>query len=248
MPQEKEIALFVTCLIDNLRPSIGFDVVALLEQSGYKVIVPEAQTCCGQVNYNGGDNKNAQKTARKVIDTFLPFETVVVPSGSCGSMIKHHYIELLSDDPDYQQKAKLLANKVFELSCFLTEVAQFEARHKIDKKVSYHDACAGLREMGIKAQPRQLLSEAGAEIIELAEAETCCGFGGAFCVKYPDISDAMVSNKIKDAQASGASALVTGDLGCLMNMEGKLNREGVELPVYHFAELLNGKGLEGETH
>ena len=237
--KQKEVALFVTCLIDTIRPSLGFDVVSLLERSGYQVVVPEAQTCCGQPNYNGGDKQNAEITARQVIDTFLPYRFVVVASGSCGGMIKHHYPDLLNDDREYGDKARELAAKVYELSNFLTEVAGYIPVKNINSKITYHDACAGLREMGIKQQPRQLLKLAGAEIIELAEPEVCCGFGGTFCVKYPDISNRLVEKKIQDAINSGADAIVAGDLGCILNIEGKLNRQEHKLPVYHFAELLS---------
>ncbi|HJL61072.1 MAG TPA: (Fe-S)-binding protein [Pseudomonadales bacterium] len=235
---QKEVALFVTCLIDNVRPGIGFSVVTLLEQSGYSVVVPERQTCCGQPNYNGGDKDNALKVARQVIDVFLPYKYVVVASGSCGGMIKQHYPDLLADDSEYRKKAEQLADKVYELSCFLTEVVCFKPEKTEVKKVTYHDACAGLRELKIKDQPRQLLKQAGAEIVEMSEPEVCCGFGGTFCVKYPDISNRMVEKKGLDALNSGADALVSGDLGCILNMEGKLHRDGHDLPVYHYAELL----------
>lgn len=238
---KKEVALFVTCLIDNLRPDIGFNVVSLIEDSGFKVVVPEAQSCCGQPNFNGGDKRNAQKTARKVIDTFLEYEYVVIASGSCGGMIKHHYMDLLFEDEPYRQKAEALASKTYELSCFLTEVAHYKPVFKNDLEITYHDACAGLRELGIKEQPRALLKQSGTKILEMQEPEVCCGFGGAFCVKYPEISNQMVEKKVVDANKAHAAALVTGDVGCLMNMEGKLKRMGIDLPVYHYAELLARK-------
>ncbi len=234
----KQVALFVTCLVNNVKPSLGFDVVTILESCGYEVVVPGQQTCCGQPNYNGGGRDAAKAIARQVIDTFLPFEAVVIPSGSCGGMISKHYVELLADDAAYSEKATALSAKVYELSQFLVEKANYQPKAAPAMQVTYHDACAGLRELGIKSQPRTLLEQAGHQITELAEAETCCGFGGTFCVKYPDISNAMVARKTRDVVASGAEALVSGDLGCILNMEGKLNREGREVPVYHFAELL----------
>ncbi|MFT7688760.1 MAG: L-lactate dehydrogenase complex protein LldE [Candidatus Azotimanducaceae bacterium] len=236
--EKKEVALFITCLVDNLRPDIGFDTVKVIEQCGFTVVVPDAQTCCGQPNFNGGDQINAKRTAKVVIDIFLEFEYTVIPSGSCGGMIKQHYVDLFDDDPIYRDKAELLAGKVFELSHFLTEIADFKIKKKVDKKVTYHDACAGLRELGVKKQPRSLLDQLGVEIIEMEEPEVCCGFGGAFCVKYPEISNEMVEKKIRDAINTGADALVTGDVGCLMNMEGKIERLELDLPVYHFVELL----------
>ena len=241
-PVKKEVALFVTCLVDNLRPDIGFDIAKVIEQSGFSVVVPVAQTCCGQPNFNGGDRANAKKTAMAMIDIFLRFDYTVIPSGSCGGMIKQHYVDLFDDDPIYKEKAALFADKVFELSQFLTDIANFKADSKIEKrlekKVTYHDACAGLRELGVKNQPRNLLSQFGVEIVEMEEPEVCCGFGGAFCVKYPEISNEMVEKKVRDAKNTGAEALVTGDLGCLMNMEGKIKRLELDLPVYHFVEIL----------
>jgi len=233
-----EVAFFVTCLIDNLRPDIGFSVVSLIEDAGFKVVIPELQSCCGQPNFNGGDKLNAQKTARKVIDAFIDYEYVVIASGSCGGMIKHHYNDLLSDDALYRQKAERLANKVYELSHFLSEVANYKPVFIDKMEVTYHDACAGLRELDIKKQPRALLEQSGVHIVEMDEAEVCCGFGGAFCVKYPEISNQMVEKKVMDANKTHAAALVTGDLGCLMNMEGKLHRLGIDLQVFHYAELL----------
>ncbi len=239
--EKKEVALFVTCLIDNLRPDIAFSTISLLEEYNCSVVVPESQTCCGQPNYNGGDKSNARRTARSVIDTFLDYEYVVIPSGSCGAMIKHHYEVLLDDDKQYTAKARQLSGRVFELSSFLVEVLNIKPKKSINKRVTYHDACAGLRELNIKSQPRQLIGDAGAEVVEMDDAEVCCGFGGMFCVKYPDISNHMADQKVANIIDSGADAVATGDLGCLMNIEGKLHRAGHDIPVYHFAELLAGE-------
>lgn len=235
---EPSVALFVTCLVENIKPAVGFSAIALLEDAGYKVLVPAAQSCCGQPNYNGGDKANAIKTAQHVIDTFLPYDYVVIPSGSCGGMIKHHYPALLSDDPGYQKKAEQLAAKTYELSQFLVQVADYHVKPVDSETVTYHDACAGLRELGIGTQPRQLLNAAGIEITELKETESCCGFGGTFCVKYPEISAAMAERKVSDVLSTGAKTLVMGDLGCILNIEGKLHRDGHDVAVKHFAELL----------
>lgn len=235
---KNEVALFVTCLIDSLRPDLGFSIVNVIEQCGYSVVVPDTQSCCGQPNFNGGDRVNAKATARHMIDIFEKYDYTVIASGSCGGMIKHHYVDLFDDDPIYKEKARLLATKVFELSQFLTDIAKYQPEFRAIKRVTYHDACAGLRELGIKTQPRNLLKQTGVEIVEMEEPDVCCGFGGTFCVKYPEISNEMVEKKVNDAKRTGAEALVTGDLGCLMNMEGKINRLGLNLPVYHFAELL----------
>jgi L-lactate dehydrogenase complex protein LldE len=237
----REVALFVTCLIDLIRPDIGFSVVRVLEDAGYRVVVPPLQTCCGQPNYNGGDSDGARAVARRTIDCLQDHEYVVVPSGSCGGMIRHHYPLLLADDGVYAEKSKNLAGRVYELSTFLVEIAGYRPKRRELGTVTYHDGCAGLRELGIKRQPRTLLMEAGAEIVECNQAEVCCGFGGTFCVKYPEISNNMVQHKVEDARASGASCLVAGDLGCILNLEGKIHREGLDMAVFHFAELLAGE-------
>lgn len=232
------VALFVTCLIENMKPAIAFDTIALLEDAGYTVVVPANQVCCGQPNLNGGDRDNAIATAQRVVDEFLRFDYVVIPSGSCGGMLKHHYPELLADNSDYRDKSTRLAERVFELSQFLTEVADYTPSVVNCEAVTYHDACAGLRELDIKSAPRQLLNHAGVAILELQETESCCGFGGTFCVKYPDISAAMTERKVQDVLSTGANTLVMGDLGCMLNIEGKLHRDGHGVRVLHYAELL----------
>lgn len=238
MPDDKSVALFVTCLIDLVRPEVGFSVVRVLEDAGYKVHVPRTQTCCGQPNYNGGDPEGAMRIARATIETFEGFRYVVVASGSCCGMLKHHYPKLLATDRAYAKRAVDLAGRVYELSQFLVDIADYQPKKLPPTKVTYHDACAGLRELGIKAQPRQLLERAGATIVESAGAEVCCGFGGTFCVKYPDVSNAMVGRKIADIEASGAAQVAAGDLGCLLNIEGKLHREASTMVAKHFVELL----------
>lgn len=245
-PDKPQVALLVTCLVDIVRPDVGFSVVEVLEDAGYEVIVPERQTCCGQPNYNGGDRRGAILTARTVIDTFEGYDYVVVPSGSCGGMMGHHYPELLADDPIYAGRAKAFAAKVYELSQFLVHVADYQPPVTNPGRVTCHDACAGLRELGVKSEPRTLLERAGAEIVEAGRAEVCCGFGGTFCVKYPEISDAMVRHKLEDAKSTGAPCMVTGDLGCLLNMEGKLHRDGETMQVRHFVELLVDGGSKRE--
>jgi len=236
------VALFVTCLVDLYRPNVGFAAIRLLEKAGCQVEVPEAQTCCGQPAYNSGDRATARDLARAVVDCFLGFDYVVVPSGSCGGMISHHYPGLFDDDPQYRGRAETLAAKTFELMAFLTDVMGMEGvEARYEGSVVYHDSCSGLRELGVKAQPRKLLaSVAGLSLTELAEPELCCGFGGTFCVKYPDISVRMVADKTKDIQATGAGTLLAGDLGCLLNMAGRLKREGAPVKVRHVAEVLAG--------
>jgi len=249
MPETRpRVALFVTCLVDLYRPSIGFAAIRLLEAAGCQVEVPEVQTCCGQPAYNSGDRQTAKALARSVIDAFLPYDYTVVPSGSCGGQIGQHYPGLFDEeDPQYRGKAEALAAKTHELVSFLTDVLGVEAvQARYDGVVTYHDSCAGLRELGVKAQPRRLLSSVeGLTLKELPDAEVCCGFGGTFCVKYPEISVRMVSDKAKDVVATGADTLLAGDMGCLLNMAGRLAREGAPVKVRHVAEVL--AGMTGEV-
>jgi L-lactate dehydrogenase complex protein LldE len=236
------VALFVTCLVDLHRPTVGFAALKLLKAAGCTVEVPEAQTCCGQPAYNSGDKADAADIARAVIAAFEPYDHVVAPSGSCAGMIRHHYAELFAADPAWKARAERLGEKTHELTAFLVDVMGMrgvEARY--DGRVTYHDSCSGLRELGIKAQPRALLGTvAGLSVAELEDAEVCCGFGGTFCVKYPDISVRMVSDKVERIRETGADTLLAGDLGCLMNMAGRLHRLGHQVKVRHVAEVLAG--------
>jgi len=230
LPNKKarRVALFVTCLVDLFRPSVGFAAVKLLQDAGCTVEVPEAQTCCGQPAYNSGDRGDAKAVAKGVIAAFEPYDYLVAPSGSCAGMIRKHYPGLFADDPAWSGRAAALAEKSFELVSFLTDVlgvAAVKAAHT--GSVTYHDSCSGLRELGIEQQPRRLLKTvAGLSLKELPEADVCCGFGGTFCVKYPDISNAIVEKKTQKIAETGAETLLAGDLGCLLNMAGKLKREG----------------------
>ena len=240
MAEPIRVALFVTCLVDLFRPSVGFAAVKLLEDAGCTVEVPEAQSCCGQPAYNSGDRADAKAIARQVIAAFAGYDYVVVPSGSCGGMIKTHYPALFADEPAMAGEAMALAARTYELVSFLADVLkrdQVAARYA--GSVTYHDACSGLRELGVKEQPRRLLrSVAGLTLKEMATPEVCCGFGGTFCVKYPEISDKMVSDKVADIAATGAETLLCGDMGCLLNMAGKLARLGRPIAVRHVAEVL----------
>lgn len=240
--QPCRVGLFVTCLVDVFRPAVGFAAVKLLQDAGCTVEVPTGQTCCGQPAYNSGDRADSKALALQVLDAFEEFDYVIAPSGSCTGMIKEHYPALFADDPALQQRAQALADKTFELISFLVDVRGME---RIDSdytgSVTYHDSCAGLRELGIKQQPRTLLkSVSGLELREMEDSEVCCGFGGTFCIKYPDISNRMVSDKITNIQATGADLLLAGDLGCLLNMAGKLKRAGSPIQVRHVAEILAG--------
>jgi L-lactate dehydrogenase complex protein LldE len=246
MDRKPRVGLFVTCLVDLYRPTVGFAAIRLLEQAGCQVEVPMAQTCCGQPAFNSGDRATASDLARNVIAAFEGFDHVVAPSGSCGGMIAAHYAELLADDPNWAGRAAALAARTHELVSFLADVMRVEgvtARHA--GTVTYHDSCSGLRELKVKAQPRALLASVdGLELREMEDAEVCCGFGGTFCVKYPDISVRMVSDKMEKIVATGAETLLAGDMGCLLNMAGRLKRQGSGVQVRHVAEVL--AGMTGE--
>lgn len=241
-PKGPSVGLFVTCLVDLMRPSVGFAAVKLLEDAGCRVGVPRAQTCCGQPAYNNGDQADALTIARQVIAALEGFDYVVAPSGSCAGMLKDQYPQMLADDPAWAERARAFGDKVHELISFLVDVLGVErVESEFYGKVTYHDACSGLRELGIKAQPRKLLeSVKGLELVEMQDAEICCGFGGTFCIKYPDISNAMVERKAANAGGTGADLLLAGDMGCLMNMSGKIKRQGRSLDSRHVAEVLAG--------
>lgn len=242
MPNSQiNVGLFVTCLVDFFRPQVGFATIKLLKQAGCQVSVPSLQTCCGQPAYNSGDRENSQAIARQVIQTFSHFDYIVAPSGSCAGMIKHHYPTLFSNqNKEIKQQALTLANKTYELTSFLVDVLQIKnTSAKFPKQVTYHDTCTGLRELNIKQQPRTLLQSVhGLKLAELKESEVCCGFGGTFCVKYPSISNNMVNNKIQNIIETQADTLLAGDLGCLLNIAGKLLRENYQVHVHHIAEVL----------
>ena len=238
------VGLLVTCLVDLMRPSIGFATLRLLERPGVEVVVPRAQTCCGQPAYNGGDREDAIALARKLVAEFEGFDAVVAPSGSCAGMVRTHYVELLGDDPAWRARAEALAAKTWELTQFLVDVLAVEAvPGRFDGTVTYHDSCAGLRELGVKAQPRALLAKvAGLKLVEMAECETCCGFGGTFSVKFGEISTRLADDKCRHVEAAGADALVLGDLGCMLNIEGRLRRRNhASTQVLHVAEVLAGE-------
>jgi L-lactate dehydrogenase complex protein LldE len=244
-----KVGLFVTCLVDLMRPGIGFAALKLLESAGCEVVVPTTQTCCGQPGYNSGDRVAAQALALKVLREFEDCDYVVVPSGSCGGMIKAHYEELLSADAQHLPAAKRLAAKTYELTDFLVNVAHIEKiPGKFAGTVTYHDSCSGLRELRVKTQPRELLGKvAGLEVREMATPEYCCGFGGTFAIKYGEISSRIAERKCEDITSTGADAVVLGDLGCMLNIEGRLRRLGdTRTKVYHVAEVLAGVDDSGD--
>ena len=235
------VALMVTCLVDTMRPSVGFATVKLLEDAGCRVSVP-TQTCCGQPNWNSGDKAGAARLARTMIAALEGHDYVVVPSGSCAATVVKDYPTILAEDPDWSARAADLAGRTHEIVSFLTDVMGMTGvAAKLDAHATYHDSCSGLRSLGIKDQPRALLASVeGLKLTEMAEPEVCCGFGGTFCVKYPDISNKMVTGKTDDIIETDADLLLAGDLGCLMNMGGKLSRRGKPVKARHVVEVLAG--------
>jgi L-lactate dehydrogenase complex protein LldE len=241
-PDRPRVALFVTCLVDLIRPSVGFAAAKLLQDAGCHVSVPTAQTCCGQPAYNSGDKDTAADLARQTIAALEGFDYVVVPSGSCAGMLKAHYPELLAADPAWKDRAAKLADRTYELISFLTDVRDVSGvKSTLAARATYHDSCSGLRELAIKKQPRKLLASVeGLELVEMGDCEICCGFGGTFSIKFPEISNAMVEKKCANIVEADADLVLAGDLGCLMNMAGKLRRQGRTIEVRHVAEVLAG--------
>jgi len=236
----KTVALFVTCLVDLYRPDVGFAAVRLLEQAGFDVSVPD-QGCCGQSNFNSGDRDGARQMATGIIERFSGYDYVVTPSGSCAAMIRRHYPALFDEESQGREAALALAEKTWELTSFLVDRAGLETvEATLDASVTYHDACSGFHELGIREQPRRLLSSvSGLELQEMEQSDQCCGFGGLFCIKYPQISNRIVESKLDAIRATGADYVVAGDVGCMMQIEGKLHRLGeTQIRVVHVAEIL----------
>lgn len=243
----KKVQLFVTCLVDNFYPDVGFAVVEILEALGLEVEFPQAQTCCGQPAFNGGFWDDARAMARHTINVLSQSDApIIVPSGSCAEMIIHHYPEILAGDITYAAKAKEVAQRTYEISQFLVDilgVSNLQAR--ASGCLTYHASCHGLRGLGLREQPRQLLNNIeGVEFKEMPEAEACCGFGGLFAVKMGDISNAILQRKLDNIEATGADTVVGGDVSCLMHIAGGLRRRGSSIRVKHLAEVLAGRGAE----
>ena len=237
------VALFVTCLVNTIRPSVGFSAMSLLESAGCDVHVPMQQGCCGQPAFNSGDDKASLKIAKQLIATFRDYDYVVVPSGSCAGMLKKSFLDVFASQQEDDTDARELSSKTHELLSFLVDVRKFKPKGiELEGKYTYHDSCSGFRSMGVYAQPREMLAEvSGLQHEPLVGHNECCGFGGTFCVKYSNISDAIVTEKVDNIRQTGADYLVGGDLGCLMNMEGKLNRQGSsQVIALHAAEILAG--------
>lgn len=235
----RRVGLMVTCLIDLMRPSAGLAAARLLDAAGCSVTVPAEQTCCGQPGYNSGDRDSARALAKRVIAAFEGLDYVVVPSGSCAGMLRVHYPALLEEEAAWQGRARDLAARTWELTAFLAEICDVRIASDFAETVTYHDGCAGLRELGLKDQPRRLLGRCGGlTLTEMAETERCCGFGGTFCIKYDAISAEMGRRKLDRAEATRAGLVVAGELGCLLHLAGLAAAEGRGLAFRHIAEVL----------
>jgi L-lactate dehydrogenase complex protein LldE len=237
-----KVSLFVTCLVDQLWSSIGTSCVAVLQRAGCDVEFDERQTCCGQPAFNTGYRDEARQVARRFIEIFEESraDAIVSPSGSCVAMV-HHFPELFGEDPQWLERSRAIAARTHEFSSFLVRVLEVDdVGASWQGSLTWHDACHGLRDLNIKTEPRSLISKVrGAELIELENAEACCGFGGTFSVKYPEISVAILDQKIEAIERSGVQAVVSGDASCLMQIGGRLSRRGSRVKVMHLAELLN---------
>ncbi len=233
------VSLFVTCIVDQLFPKIGIAMADVLERLGYQVDFPEAQTCCGQPAFNSGYREEAAQVARHFLDVFRDAECIVIPSGSCTSMITHHFEELLSQDGPREETHRM-APRVWEFSRFLVEVAKVEdVGARFDGVVTYHDSCHALRELRIKDGPRRLLAKVrGLTLREMEAAEECCGFGGTFSVKFPEVSGGMARTKIDSIRKTEAGAVVSIDPSCLMQLQGVIDRAGLPIRTLHLAEVL----------
>src|SRR5271165_160929 len=234
------VSLFVTCIVDQVFPNVGLAMADVLERAGYKLDFPPGQTCCGQPAFNSGYRESSRVVARHFLDVFRASEYIVVPSGSCTAMISHHYDDIFENDPEMRNKARDVAARVYEFSQFLTEVAKVDdVGARYEATVTYHDSCHALRELKIKDGPRRLLAKVkGLTLIEMDAAQECCGFGGTFSVKFPEISGAMARTKMESIVKTGASTVVSIDSSCLMQLEGAIRRAGLPIRTMHLAEVL----------
>jgi len=247
MSPKRTVSLFSTCLADTFFPGVCFSAVAVLERFGVEVRVPPTQTCCGQPAFNSGNRKEARKMAARFLLAFEGEEPIVTPSGSCAAMVRNEYPVLFRDEPSMLSRARLLGERVYELTQYLVEVLGVtDPRSPFAGKVTYHDSCHLRRGLGVSGPPRKLLrAMPGVEFVEMKESDRCCGFGGVFSFKYPGISCRMADRKIERILETGASYVTSGDLGCLMNIGGAISRTGYPVRAVHIAEILAGS--VGET-
>ena len=242
MKETKTVALFIQCLVDGIYPQVGESMVKIFRNLGVDLTCPTRQTCCGQPAFNSGYRREARVAAKRFIEIFENEDTIVCPSGSCVTMVRHHYAELFQDNASWRERAGQVAQKTYELTEYLVDVLQVDdlGAH-YDGKITYHDSCHLLRSLRIKEQPRRLLGNvSGADFVEMHESDKCCGFGGSFSVKYADISAAMVEDKVNNIIDSGADTVVGCDMGCLMNIQGMLSRKASDIRVMHIAQILAG--------
>jgi len=240
MSSQKKVTLFIQCLVDTIYPEVAEAMVQVFRRLGISLTCPTDQTCCGQPAFNSGYRRQAQVAAKHFIEVFEDSELIVCPSGSCVNMVRHHYAELFRNNSQWLQRAQDLADRTYEFSEYLVDVLGVDdlGAH-FDGKLTYHDSCHLLRGIGVQKQPRKLLHHiSGTDFIEMHNSDYCCGFGGTFSVKYPDISNAMVTDKVKNIIDTGADAVVACDMGCLMNIQGKLSRMGSDIKVMHLAQIL----------
>lgn len=233
------VYFFGTCLVDLFYPEAGLSAIRLLQREGVRVVYRQAQTCCGQPAFNSGYQDDARDVARKQIALFPGEMPIVVPSGSCAAMMRHHYPVLFAGEPD-REAAAAFASRVYELTDFLVNVLGIALRDRGEPvKVAWHASCHAVREMGVNDQPKSLLRQmSNVEVVELSRERECCGFGGTFSVRYPEISAAMVADKTADVSATHATELLSGDCGCLMNISGALDAQGLPIRGRHIAEFI----------
>ena len=241
MNTDQTVTLFIQCLVDGIYPEVGEAVVAIFRKLGVNLTCPTRQTCCGQPAFNSGYQGEARVAAKRFIEIFESAEAIVCPSGSCVTMVRHHYPQLFADDAAWLQRAQAVAAKTFELTEYLVDILGVvdDLGAHYTGVITYHDSCHLLRNLRIKEQPRSLLRKiSGAEFVEMNDSDRCCGFGGSFSFKYADISAAMAEDKVSNIIASGADTVVGCDMGCLMNIQGMLSRQESSIRVMHIAELL----------
>ena len=240
MNRNKSVTLFIQCLVDQIYPEVGDAMVAVFQKLGISVNCPTEQTCCGQSAYNSGYKSVSKTAAKRFIEIFEKSEVIVCPSGSCVDMVRNHYPSLFRNEPDWHSRAENVGGKTYEFTEYLVDVLKVEdLGASFKEKLTYHDSCHLLRNIGVKEQPRKLISKVvGAELVEMENSDKCCGFGGTFSIKYPQISTAILDEKLDNIISSGATTVVGCDVGCLMNIQGRLNRKKLPIKTMHIAQLL----------
>ena len=243
MKKPEKVTLFIQCLVDTVFPETGAAMVTVLERLGLKLDCPPNQTCCGQPAFNAGHQREARAAAVKFLDIFEDAEVIVCPSGSCVNMVRDHYLELFADDPKMLVRAQAVSRKIYEFTEFLVDVLGVESvGARFPHKVTYHASCHLNRFLGVDRQPRTLLAHIDdMTLVEMKDADTCCGFGGTFAVKYSEISGAVLEEKVKNIVDSGVEVVTGCDMGCLMNIQGMLSRKNIPIEVKHIAQLLAEK-------